>query len=232
MCQVKESHPSTSKGVFVLEQTANSITHGMFIPTSIYLLYKFCSLSKSDADLFNAWVYGIALIVLFGVSTLYHCSCLTEKTNLIEFLRISDHATIFLFIAASYTPWVTIAGYDIDATHYVIPLWSLAAFGIFFSFYTRALTHHGFELCMYIAEGLLPALFLIWQVGFRPELYDVAVGGFFFLSGIIFFRLDGTLPFAHAIWHIFVFLGTYYHSTALVELLIRNSKEFLHPHGV
>ena len=29
MCQVKESHPSTSKGVFVLEQTANSITHGV-----------------------------------------------------------------------------------------------------------------------------------------------------------------------------------------------------------
>ena len=59
-------------------------------------------------------------------------------------------------------------------------------------------------------------------------MYEVAVGGFFFLSGIIFFKLDGTLPFAHAIWHIFVFLGTYYHSRALVDLLIKNGNMFLH----
>jgi len=227
MCQ---THPcnTKSKGIHVLEQLANCVSHGMFIPTSLYLLYKFCVLSKREEDLFNAWVYGVSLIILFSVSTLYHCSCFTNKKTLIEYLRISDHATIYLFIAASYTPWMTIAGYDINASLYVVPLWGLAAFGIFFSCYTKAMTHNGVELCMYVAEGLLPALVLVCQVGYKPEFYQVALGGFFFLSGIIFFKLDGTLPFAHAIWHIFVFLGTYYHSTALVDLLIKNGNMLLH----
>ena len=36
--------------------------------------------------------------------------------------------------------------------------------------------------------------------------------------------MDGKLPFAHAIWHIFVYLATYYHSRAFMDLLItRNS---------
>ncbi|KAL5264190.1 hypothetical protein ACHWQZ_G005318 [Mnemiopsis leidyi] len=209
MCQ---SHPCKTKStsIRVLEEAANCVTHGR------------------EEDLFNAWVYGVSLIVLFSVSTIYHCSCFTDKKNLIEYLRISDHATIYLFIAASYTPWLTIAGYDLVATHYVIPLWCLAVFGIFFSFYTKAKSQPGIELCMYVAEGVLPAVLMIHQVGYRPEFYDVAAGGFFFLSGIIFFKLDGTLPFAHAIWHIFVFLGTYYHSIALMELLAKNGNNFLH----
>ena len=49
----------------------------MFIPSSLYMLYLFCTLAKTQEDLWNAWIYGVSLIILFSVSTLYHCSCFT-----------------------------------------------------------------------------------------------------------------------------------------------------------
>jgi len=207
-----------------IEQVANCITHGMFIPSSLYLLFKFHTLSRTFEEEMNAWVYGMSLIILYGVSTAYHLLCFTKKTKMIEMLRISDHATIYMFIAASYTPWLTLTDYNINSSLYIIPLWSIAIFGIIFSFIYKAKEHHEFELIVYVCEGVLPAIFLIAQVGFDTGMRDLALGGAWVLSGILFFRLDGKLPFAHAIWHIFVYLATYYHSRAFMNLLIeRNS---------
>lgn len=204
-----------------IEQVANCITHGMFIPSSLYLLFKFHTLSRTFEEEMNAWVYGVSLIILYGVSTAYHLLCFTNKTKMIEMLRISDHATIYMFIAASYTPWLTLTDYNINSSLYIIPLWSIAIFGIIFSFIYKAKEHHEFELIVYVAEGVLPAVFLIAQIGYQPELYDIGMGGASFLLGITFFKSDGKLPFAHAIWHLFVFAGTYFHSMAFIGLLER-----------
>eukprot|EP00116_Pleurobrachia_bachei_P018251 sb/3478513/ len=66
-----------SKQSTIVEEAANCLTHGMFIPSSLYMLYLFCTLAKTQEDLWNAWIYGVSLIILFSVSTLYHCSCFT-----------------------------------------------------------------------------------------------------------------------------------------------------------
>lgn len=68
----------------------------------------------------------------------------------------------------------------------------------------------------------------ILQVGYQPEQYEAIIGCLFYYSGVIFFKLDGTVPFAHTMWHIMVCLGTGYHSSAFVEMLNKNSRMLLH----
>jgi monocyte-to-macrophage differentiation protein len=57
----------------------------------------------------------------------------------------------------------------------------------------------------------------------------MAIGGFMFLSGVVFFKSDGLIPFAHAIWHFFVFLGASFHYYAVYNYLIIPSSHKTNP---
>jgi len=57
---------------------------------------------RDPAKLASMVVYGSALVLLFGVSATYHTINWPPKVK--DWLRRADHATIFIFIAASYTP--------------------------------------------------------------------------------------------------------------------------------
>ena len=54
------------------------------------------------AKLVSMVVYGTALVLLFSVSATYHI--FNWPTRVKDWLRRADHATIFVFIAATYTP--------------------------------------------------------------------------------------------------------------------------------
>jgi hemolysin III len=54
------------------------------------------------AKLVSMVVYGAALVLLFSVSATYHIVNWPPRVK--DWLRRADHATIFVFIAATYTP--------------------------------------------------------------------------------------------------------------------------------
>src|SRR5579864_5409836 len=56
------------------------------------------------AKLVSVTVYGAGLVLLFGVSATYHIFKWPPRVK--DWLRRADHATIFVFIAATYTPLV------------------------------------------------------------------------------------------------------------------------------
>ena len=49
---------------------------------------------------------------------------------------------------------------------------------------------------------------------------ELQLGGFIYILGVIFFKMDGRIPFAHAIWHLFVVLGAFIHYFAVLNNLI------------
>lgn len=53
----------------------------------------------------------------------------------------------------------------------------------------------------------------------RAGVCELAVGGVFYVVGVVFFKSDGVIPFAHAIWHLFVAAGAGIHYYAIWSYL-------------
>lgn len=55
-------------------------------------------------------------------------------------------------------------------------------------------------------------------------MHDLKMGGMLYLMGVFFFKSDGRIPFAHAIWHVFVALAATVHYLAILRHLFPELK--------
>ncbi|XP_071246312.1 monocyte to macrophage differentiation factor 2-like isoform X2 [Salvelinus alpinus] len=74
------------------------------------------------------------------------------------------------------------------------------------------------ELICYTVMGVFPAL-VILSMPDREGLCELLVGGACYCLGMVFFKSDGLVPFAHAIWHLFVAMGAGVHYYAIYRYL-------------
>jgi hemolysin III len=79
--------------------------HAVAALISIAGLVALIVITRDDpAKLASMVIYGVGLVLLFGVSATYHIFNWPPRVK--DWLRRADHATIFVFIAATYTPLV------------------------------------------------------------------------------------------------------------------------------
>jgi hemolysin III len=80
-------------------------SHGVAALVAVAGLISLIVITRQDpAKLVSMTVYGVGLVLLFGVSATYHIFNWPPRVK--NWLRRADHATIFVFIAATYTPLV------------------------------------------------------------------------------------------------------------------------------
>ncbi|TNN05923.1 Monocyte to macrophage differentiation factor 2 [Schistosoma japonicum] len=205
-----------------VEQLANCISHVPCVPLGVVGMIRLYSKADTYSELVAAIVYGLAIVSLFFASSVFHLfSLFCINGRLCYTLQICDRIVICLFIAASYTPWLLLR--DFHASWGLTTLWSVwiaALFGCAFQ-YIYLDRFKSIELMIYLAISICPAysfLYMHEQSGL-PMLLS---GAFVYLSGVIFFKLDGHLPLAHAIWHCFVFIATLLQFNAVETFLLTN----------
>jgi len=190
-----------------VEHIANVITHGVWILPSTYGTWVLVQRSQTWPQLGAALIYGLSLILIFTMSTVFHSVfyCGHNKP-LKDLLHRGDRAMIYIFIAGSYFPWLVLQ----PLPPHTLPsnlwwfIWVLAFFGIVY----QQLFHEKYkrlETCIYIVVGVCPSLIVYhYKQTVESGDSDLSVGGLLYLLGVVFFKSDGSIPFAHAIWHLFV----------------------------
>ncbi|SDI21396.1 PAQR family membrane homeostasis protein TrhA [Alteribacillus bidgolensis] len=197
------------------EEIANAATHAVGIVLSIAaitLLVVFASIHGTSFHILSVSIYGATMLLLYVSSTLLHSF---KKGKVKDLFEIFDHASIYLFIAGTYTPFLfhVIEG-ALSWTLFGI-VWGLAIFGVGFkAFFVKKFMF--LSTLFYILMGWI--IIFAWQ----PLTSALPAGGIGFLVGGGLLYTIGTIfymwrhfPYHHAVWHVFVLGGSIMHFFAI-----------------
>lgn len=198
-----------------IEEKLNIITHGLGLILSIIALIVLvihAAENGNPTQLVSVIIFGSSLILLYSASTLYHYS---QKPEMRRKLNILDHASIYILIAGTYTPFtlITLKG-TLGISIFAIA-WSIALFGVLFKlFYTGR--YDKISTIAYVAMGWIIIFAIKPLVANLPlqGLYWLFGGGLFYTIGAVFYSIK-KLKYNHAIFHVFVLLGSFSHFMAI-----------------
>uniref|UniRef100_A0A4W2G7D6 Ras-associating and dilute domain-containing protein n=1 Tax=Bos indicus x Bos taurus TaxID=30522 RepID=A0A4W2G7D6_BOBOX len=92
-------------------------------------------------------------------------------------------------------------------------VWIMASVGTVYVFFFHE-RYKLVELLCYVIMGFFPAL-VVLSMPDTEGIWELVTGGVFYCLGMVFFKSDGRIPFAHAIWHLFVAFGAGTHYYAI-----------------
>ena len=162
-------------------------------------------------------VYGVTLVMLYSISTVYH----SVRGRVKRVLRKLDHLSIYLLIAGSYTPFCLISLRGTWGWSLFGIIWTLAAVGMLQEIKPRSEARI-LSLVIYAVMGWIVLVAiepLLASLGLAGFLW-LAAGGVFYTVGIIFFAFDERFRHWHGIWHLFVIAGSLAHFMAIMFYVV------------
>jgi hemolysin III len=199
-----------------IEEIFNSATHGFALALSavgMVILVILAARYGSAWHIVSCAIYGTSLLLLYTTSTLYHAS---RRPKARKVLRALDHASIYVLIAGTYTPFVLVnlrGGWGWTLFGLV---WGLALGGIVFKAFFAG-RFNVISLAVYLGMGWLVAIAIHPLVRAVPDLglLFLLLGGLAYSLGTIFYATDAK-PFRHLVWHCFVLAGSVFHYFAIM----------------
>ena len=204
----------------IRDEIANALTHGLGAAAALAggaVLITLAAIHGDGRQLAGAIVFGITLLLLYTASTLYHA---IQHPIAKGRLKVFDHCAIYLLIAGTYTPFTLIGlrgpwGWGLFAA-----IWTIAMAGVVFKlFHTGRFPR--LSTALYVAMGWLVV------VAIKPMLASIdawtlgwlLAGGVFYTLGTYFYHRE-SIPYAHAIWHLFVIAGSVCHFVAVAAQVV------------
>ena len=194
------------------EEITNMVTHIVGAAVSLPILVGGIILSayhKNPWALVSCCVYGLTLLWLYTMSSVYHG--LGDNIGK-RVLQVLDHCTIYALIAGTYTPILLAA----VRPAYPALAWTLFGCEWGLGLAAAALTaidlkkYGKISMACYIAMGWLIVLAIrptIETVGMKGFLW-LLTGGVAYTVGAVLYGIGKKKRYFHSVFHVFVLLGS------------------------
>lgn len=197
------------------EEKWNTITHLVGVVFALVgFPFLFADLGNMDqATIFSLSIYAFSFVFLFSSSTIYHFIKDEKRKNI---WRKIDHISIYFMISGTYVPYMIRYIEFNTAIVFLAIMYSLVFIGSILKIWFTG----KFE-----KASLILYVFLGWMIIFIGKSFytaadglvisSVVAGGLAYMAGVYFYVKDDR-KYYHAIWHIFVLLGSILHFQGVI----------------
>lgn len=193
------------------EEIVHAITHGFGVLLSIaglILLIVYASINGNPWQIVSVTIFGVTMLLMYLTSTIVHSLPVGKGKDLFQ---IFDHASIYLFIAGTYTPILLVLLRETVGWTVFGIIWGIAITGIVFKiFFVKKFLF--LSTVIYVLMGWL--IVFIWQpltaIMNENGVLLLVIGGLFYTIGAIFY-VWRSFSYHHAVWHLFVLAGSAFH---------------------
>ena len=207
------------------EEIFNAVTHGVGAGLAVAALVLLIVKSVADGGgilLAAALVYGIAQLLEYLMSTLYHALA-AERAKRV--FKVLDHSGIYLLIAGSYTPICLTALKDSSGPALLAVVWGVGLVGILLTLVKLAIPRW-LTSAIYLFMGWL-ALFAIVPIYHAmpgPGFAWLLTGGLLYTVGGVLYAVkwpgrNNPRFGCHEIFHVFILLGSIAHFIMMYQII-------------
>jgi len=203
-----------------VEEKWNVWSHAFGFFMSLFVLPFLITKAIASKDLdaiVSSVIYGISMVLLYAASTLYHSA---KNQRIRYYLNFLDHSAIYVLIAGSYAPIsLVVLGGSLGWSVFGLS-WLVAILGILYKVYFLG-KYKIISVSSYLLMGWLIIFFL------KPLMQNMLVLGqrWLLLGGISYsigacFYVANKLKYNHAIFHVFVLLGSLCHFSMIYYYIL------------
>ena len=190
------------------EEKINVTSHaiGLVLSVIALVLLLTCAIRQGDIwHIVSFSIFGVSLCVLYAASTFYHNS---KEPELRSKLRVFDHASIYVLIAGTYTPYTIVTLNDLTGWVIFGISWGLAISGIILKLFFTG-KYDFISTLMYVFMGWI-IIFAIKPLSINLSsdgIFWLIAGGISYTLGAVIYSIK-KIKFNHPIFHIFVLIGS------------------------
>ncbi len=200
--------PKYTKGQERFNEVSHIVGGAMGVVALVLCIVK-AALDNNTAGVLTGIVYGLSMIALYTMSSIYH-GLVPGRAK--KVMQVLDHCTIFILIAGTYTPIAVCGFVPYDPTlgwGILIFEWSVSAIAVVFT----AIDLHKYAalsmICMLLTGWAIIPFYqtVINSIGMNGFVLILA-GGIVYTLGAILYGIGSKKSIMHCIFHVFVLVGS------------------------
>ena len=194
------------------EEIFNSVSHivgAAFGVIALTACLVISILHENTWGLVGSIVYGVSLIVLYTISSVYHG---LPKNMGKKVMQVIDHCAVYLLIAGTYTPIL------FTAVRAVSPTWCWVLFAIVWGLTIIATVFTAIDLKRYSVLSMICYIGMGWSIVLTgntiiealplPGLLWLLAGGISYTVGAVLYGIGKKRRWMHSVFHLFVVAGS------------------------